>query len=316
MMAAVEVRQVKTQRELRSFVRFPWRVYVGDPSWVPPLISERMAYLDPARGPFYRLADVALFLARRGRESAGTIAAFVDRRQKGEPDVREGGFGFFEVVREYEVAARLLDTAGAWLRARGATLMRGPTSFSINEYPGVLIEGADCPPVMLEAHTPPYYKDFLEQYGMKRDHDLYAWRAFRRQIGEELEHLPPELGRVADVARRVANVRIRKLDMAAWDQEIATALALFNETLKDIDDFTPMSHDEFGHLAADQRLLCPPGGGDVPKSLRHRHLRVHGRDIPRHPPSSRALQIARLTAATGTDGTSCTAPPPGAARRG
>lgn len=82
-MSSIAVRPVITRRDLRAFVKFPWRIYrseVRDPNWVPPLISERLEYLDPARGPFYKYADVTLFLAHRGREVLGTIAAFVNRR--------------------------------------------------------------------------------------------------------------------------------------------------------------------------------------------------------------------------------------------
>jgi hypothetical protein len=65
-MSTVEVRQVIGGRDLRTFVRFPWQVYKGDPSWVPPLIGDQMRYLDRSTGPFYRNADVALYLAQRG----------------------------------------------------------------------------------------------------------------------------------------------------------------------------------------------------------------------------------------------------------
>jgi len=102
-MLPTRIEPVTARRKLRAFVRFPWRVYQGDPNWVPPLISERLEYLDPARGPFYRHADVALFLARRGREVVGTIAAFVDHDHVEHVGRPEGGFGFFEVV---EMTAR------------------------------------------------------------------------------------------------------------------------------------------------------------------------------------------------------------------
>jgi hypothetical protein len=145
-MPSIEVRQVTRRRDLRAFVKLPWRVYRGDPNWVPPLIAERIEVLDPARGPFYRHARVALFAARRVRETVGTIAAFMNRHVAEELGRRAGGFGFFEVVEDYAVAERLLDAACAWLREQGATSVRGPTSFGENECPGVLIEGADCPP--------------------------------------------------------------------------------------------------------------------------------------------------------------------------
>jgi GNAT superfamily N-acetyltransferase len=257
-MSSVQVQQVTTRRDLRTFCRFPWRVYKDDPNWVPPLISERLEYLDPATGPFYRFADVALFLARRGREVVGTVAAFVDHRPTKEREPGEGGFGFFESLDDYAVAEALLDAACDWLRAKGASLVRGPMCFTNSEHPGVLIEGADCPPIMLEAHTPPYYVDLLERYGMEKDHDLYAWRAFRSQIGEELANLPPELSRVADAARRMAQVTIRKLRMEDWDREIVTACHLFNTTLSHLAEHVPLTEEEFGRLANQFRPFLDP----------------------------------------------------------
>jgi GNAT superfamily N-acetyltransferase len=255
---SVQVHPVATRRDLQAFVKFPWRVYRDDPNWVPPLISERLEYLDPAAGPFYEHAEVALFLARQGRKVLGTIASFVDHRFLEHVGRPEGGFGFFEIIEDYTVAEALLDAACEWLRAREMSLVRGPTSFTDNDYPGVLLEGADCPPVMLQAHTPLYYKDFLERYGMDKDYDLFAWRAFRAQIGEELQNIPPELIRVADVARQMANVTIRQVRLEDWDKEIGTAHRLFNITLHNLAERAPMTEVEFRRLASQIRPFLDP----------------------------------------------------------
>lgn len=71
MVPSIQVRQVTTGRDLLTFVKFPWRVYKGDANWVPPLISERLDYLNPKKNPFFQQAEVALFLAQRGREVVG-----------------------------------------------------------------------------------------------------------------------------------------------------------------------------------------------------------------------------------------------------
>ena len=258
-MADIQVRQVTTRGDLRAFVLFPWSIYRGDPNWVPPLVSDRLQYLDPATGPFYRQAEVALFLAQRGRRVVGTIASFVDHQRNEHLDQQEGGFGFFETVQEYPVAERLLDTACAWLRARGLPRVCGPTSFGEHEWPGVLVAGADCPPAMLEAHTPPYYKDFLERYGMAKDHDLYAWRASCEQIGEELKNIPPELVRVAEVARRAAKLTLRKVNLKEWDREVSIVRDLFNTTLQHhLPNFVPMSESDFRRFASQMRPFLDP----------------------------------------------------------
>ena len=258
MAAPICIQPVTTRRDLYAFVKFPWKVYTNDPNWVPPLISERMGVLDPATGPFYKYADVALFSARRGREVVGTISVFIDHLVAKTRGGQEGGFGFFEVIEDYAVAERLLDETSGWLRARNISMLRGPTCFTQSEYAGILIDGADCPPVMLAAHNPPYYKDFLERYGMEKDHDLFAWRAFRSQIGEDLKNIPPELNRVAEVARRAANVTIRKMRMDRWDEEISIAHYLFNTTLRHLSEHVDMTETDFRRLVEPLRLFLDP----------------------------------------------------------
>jgi GNAT superfamily N-acetyltransferase len=245
----IEVRQVTTRGERAAFVKFPWRVYKGDKNWVPPLISDQLTYLDPEKNKFFSQAEVALLAAWRGKEIVGTIAPFVNHYYIEHTGVQVGGFGFFEVIHDYDAAKALFDAACDWQRRRNIPLMRGPTNFGDNDSPGVLVDGADCPPVMLEAHSPPYYKDFFERYGFEKDHDLYAWRAFREQIGDELEKIPADLNKVAEAARKAAKVDIRKVRMDRWKEEIATAVMLFNATLKHLPDFTPMTIEEFSRLA-------------------------------------------------------------------
>lgn len=258
MQKAIHIRTVGTKRQLKAFAKFPWRVYKDDPLWVPPLISDQIANLDPLRGSFHRHAEIALFTAHRGEELLGTIAAFVDQRAIEYLDHAVGGFGFFEVIEDYSVAERLLETACDWLRDQNIPEMRGPTNFTDSERPGVLVDGRDCPPVMLEAHTPPYYQDFLENFGMERDHDLFAYRAYRHQIGEELKNLPPELSRVADIARTVANATIRKVNMDNWSEEISTAHHLFNTTLRHLPAHVPMSLSDFQRFADQLRPFIDP----------------------------------------------------------
>jgi len=258
MSSSIQIQEVTTERDRRAFVKFPWRVYKGDPNWVPPLISQQLDYLNPEKNPFFQRAQVALFLARRGRQVVGTIAPFINHHVVDHWGKPIGGFGFFEVLEDYEVAERLLDTACGWLKERGMTMIRGPYNFTTHDRPGVLIGGADCPPVVMAAHTPPYYKDFLERYGMEKYADSYAWRAVRDQIGEELQNVPKELLRVAEAARRASNVTIRKLDMERWDEEVATGAYLFNATLSRYRDFVPMTEEQFRRLADEMRPLLDP----------------------------------------------------------
>ncbi|OHD68798.1 MAG: hypothetical protein A2177_10095 [Spirochaetes bacterium RBG_13_68_11] len=295
MIGAVEIHPVTTRRDLKAFIRFPWQVYKGDHLWVPPLISDRLEYLDPARGTFFRHADVALFMARKGGRPRGTIAAFVDRARVAHGGQAEGGFGFFEVLEDYEAASALLNACRGWLRQRGMVSVRGPTNFGDNDTPGVLIAGTDFPPAMLEAHTPPYYKDFLERYGMQKDHDLYAWRVTFDRVGTELFGAPSDIARVAEAARKDSALSLRHLRLEDWDREVSIIRGLFNATLSHLPGAVPVGEEDFGRSARQLRpfldaelgLIAEIGGTPVGYCLlipdTNRVLaRLNGRLFPFH----------------------------------
>jgi GNAT superfamily N-acetyltransferase len=257
-MAQSNIERVTNRRQLKAFVKFPWRIYQDDPNWVPPLIFEQVDYLDPDTGPFYKNGQVALFIAHRKGQVVGTVAAFFIEQNTTDADNHEGGFGFFETIDDFGIASQLLDATCDWLREKGVSWIQGPTNFSNNERPGVLVEGADCPPVMLEAHTPLYYKTLLERYGMEKHHDLYAWRAFRHQVGDQLINVPADVLKVADAARKASDCTIRTLNMDHWDDEIQTAHYLFNATLEHLPDHVHFSESDFRRLADQFRLFIDP----------------------------------------------------------
>ena len=94
--SSVQVEPVRTAGDRRTFLEFPWRIYRGDPLWVPPLLSDRRRTIDPAQGAFFHRGEAELFIARRGGRPVGTICAAEDRTLNASTGRRECMFGFFE----------------------------------------------------------------------------------------------------------------------------------------------------------------------------------------------------------------------------
>ena len=76
--APIEIVPVTTRAEMDAFIRLPYRLHEGDPTWVPPLLMERREALDPAKNPFLRRASVRYWLARRDGRVVGRISAQMD----------------------------------------------------------------------------------------------------------------------------------------------------------------------------------------------------------------------------------------------
>lgn len=233
---------VEGGRALERFLRLPWQIYRGNPCWVPPLIAEQRRALSPASNPFFQHSRAQLFLAERGGEAVGRIAAIENRRHLEAYSDGTGFFGFFECVEDPGVARALVGAAGDWVRERGLGRLRGPTSFTINDECGVLLDAFDRPPVLLMTYNPPYYPALLEACGFAKAQDLLAYRY------DVLPETPPAL--VAAGRRVEANgIRIRNVDLSRFDEELARIHAVHSAAWAENWGAVPLSREEMRLLA-------------------------------------------------------------------
>ena len=257
-MSRVIIRPVRNEKDRMQFILFPWRVYADDPYWVPPLISERKEFFDPARNPFYEHADVQLFLAEQDGEVVGTISAHINYRHNEFHGEKAGFFGFFECIEDYEVAQALLDTACNWVAERGMELIRGPMNFSTNEECGLLVEGFDSRPVVLMTYNPRYYVDFIERAGFTKAKDLYAYIIDTGIIEGNIQNLPRKVLKAAEAARRNPRIVVRNLNMRDFDREVERAWKVYNSAWSKNWGFVPMTRKEFEHMAYGLKPFLDP----------------------------------------------------------
>ena len=114
-------------------------------------------------------------MRKKAGKLSGRIASIVNQRHIEFHNEKAGFFGFFESVNDHAVSDALLDKASETLGNEGMEIMRGPMSFSTNEECGLLLEGFDSPPMLMMPYNPPYYHDLMENYGMKKAKDLFAY---------------------------------------------------------------------------------------------------------------------------------------------
>lgn len=174
-MAKLSVRPVSSRRDLRRFVKLPFRLHHGSPQWVPPLILERMRFLDRGRNPWFEHAEAEYFLCERDGELVGRITAQADERWDEYHGGRDAMFGFFESVDDPGVAQALVDAARGWAAERGRERLLGPMDFTTNDECGLLVEGFEEPSLILEPWHPPRYSALLEGLGMTKAMDLLMW---------------------------------------------------------------------------------------------------------------------------------------------
>jgi GNAT superfamily N-acetyltransferase len=240
------VEPVADPKGILELVKFPFKLYKGDPNWVPPFIEERRDFFDPRKNPFYEHARYQLYLARRGREVVGTIGAAVNDNHNAFHNEQAGVFGFFEAVNDQAVADALFDAAEGWLRGQGMQTIRGPLSFSTNDECGALIDGFDEPPMVMMTYNPRYYPALIEGHGYRKAMDLFAWIA--DDITARLQTAPQKLFTVAEKVVQKEGIRLRELDRKHLDRDIALIKQIYNGAWEKNWGFVPLTDAEIDHL--------------------------------------------------------------------
>ncbi len=248
---SVDVRPVRSSGDLMRFIKLPWRLYRNSPRWVPPLISERKHHLDRERNPFFEHAEAEYFLAWRGGEPVGRITAHVDHRFNEFQGNEWGLFGFFESEDDPEIANALLSTAESWLRERGRDNMVGPMDFSTNHECGLLVDGFERPPQILENWHHPYYGALIEGYGMTKVMDLLKWVL---AIGDR-EKVLPIMFELADQLEPKYGVKVRPMRKRNFESEVRAFMEVYNAAWENNWGFVPLTDSELRAYAKQLRPI-------------------------------------------------------------
>jgi len=242
--------EVQSKEDFADFINFPYSLYAQDLLYAPPLKREMREQFS-AKNPFFRHAEVGYFLARKAGKTLGRVVSIINRRHIDFHKERAGFFGFFESVNDQEVSHCLLDAVSDRLRARGLTIMRGPMNFSTNEECGFLIEGFHDVPMLMTPYNPPYYNDMMEQYGMQKAKDLYAFMYTVKKS------LPEKVLRVAAIAEK-RGIKVRPVDKKKFREEMLVFKEVYNSAWEKNWGFIPLTDEELQYLGERLKQIAVP----------------------------------------------------------
>ncbi len=166
---SVRIVRVENHRQLKQFVEFPLKLYKDCANWVPALEGDEYDTFNPEKNGAFDFCESDCFLAYRGQEIAGRVAAIINHKaDDAEHLVR---FGWLDFIEDEEVLKALICTVADWGRQRGRTGMRGPWGFTNMDKDGLLVEGFENLSPFTCLYNFPYYGKMLEMLGFVKDVD-------------------------------------------------------------------------------------------------------------------------------------------------
>lgn len=201
----LSIKEVTHLRELRAFIRFPNQLYRDSPYWVPALFMDDYQTFRRDKNPAFDYCEARYWLAYRGRDIVGRIAAIYNREhieKWQQPYLR---FGWVDFVDDPAVSAALFAQVEAWAREKGSTAVHGPLGFTDIDREGMLVEGFEELGTLATFYNYPYYPTHLERLGYVKDVD---WMEYEITT-------PPEpnatIARIADLAKRRYNLSVLRV---------------------------------------------------------------------------------------------------------
>lgn len=247
----IEVTEALSKKDIREFIRFPYRIYENNPYWVAPLLKDMRAWAKK-KDPFFENGDLKWFLARRNDEVVGRIGVSYNKLFNERNNENSGFWGFFECIDEQEVANALFERAREESKAMGFDRVFGPCTPSPNHDFGLLVDGYDDAPRIMSTYNPPYYVKLVENAGMTYAKQLYAYKMTRDSVFND------KLQRGVELVKKRYKVNLRKLDKKNLDRDMGLIKEIWNNAWDDHWGFTPFTDSDVQKLKEDFQLMVEP----------------------------------------------------------
>lgn len=259
-MAEITVRKVEHNADYNVFFEFPWNLYKDSPYWVPPLKSTRHQTLNREKDASWAYMEGDYFIAWRGAEAVGTIAAFVNHRHNETWNENIAWFGAFEFIDDATVARLLLETAETWAREHGYDAVRGPATFTLHAEVGVLIDPFDRPPLILMPYNFAYYPRHIEAAGYHVEKRLGTWTTHPQtylDVPEAAERME-KAARLAKRAMERQNITWRKGNPRNRREDFDAMYQIYNTGWNANWGFVPLTDREFEGLMDELGAIYDP----------------------------------------------------------
>jgi len=240
----LEIREVKSEKDIKNFVNFQFDLYKNNKYWVPPIKSDEIKALKPETNPAFEFCDAKFWTAWKDGKCVGRIGAIINYDYNKKIGKKMGRFSRFEFIDDKEVSKTLLETAESWLKEQKMEAVHGPLGFTNFDNQGLLIEGFDYLPSIASVMHFPYYQKHIEDMGYGKEID---WVEFRLKMGKEI---PAKATRLANIIKERNNLEVLKFKTK---EELKTVMVnvfkLLNEAFAELPYVAPFSENLINYYA-------------------------------------------------------------------
>lgn len=233
----IEIKEVKTKKDLRLFASYPIELYKDCPYYVPSLRSDEVDTFNPKKNYSLKESKIKGFLCYKDGELVGRIAGLINYTHNdlsGEKYIR---FSRFECIDDIEVFKALLGAVEKFGKENGMEIIHGPWGFNDTDREGMLTFGFDERSTYATNYYYPYFYQRMEELGFE---DESKWVEFRfkipNQVDERIAGLATKIKEKLGVRDVAETMSIRQIVSKYGDRLFDT----LNEAYGHLDGYVPV----------------------------------------------------------------------------
>jgi len=223
------IKTVNNIIEFKKFIIFSFKLYKNNSNGVASFCIEYKEFFKK-KNPFWKHAELKLFIAYKNDEIVGHIAAIVDHFYCNLSKEKIGFFGFFEFIDDYKSAQK-------WFILKGIIKMQGSINGRIYVGCGFLYEGFNLSQSLLSSYSPEYYISFAEKFDIKKARDFLIYY---------IDLKKPISNKLLEKAQKCAasDIKIRPFNRLHTQKELKWWIKFFLECFAYHWRYVPVSEDE------------------------------------------------------------------------
>lgn len=161
----LEIREVETKKDLKTFAKFPTKLYKDCPYYVPSLYSDELATFNPRKNFSLKGNKIKGFLCYKDGKVVGRIAGLINNAYNEKTGKKYIRFSRFEAVDDTEVFNALLSAVNNFGKENGMEIMHGPWGFNDTDREGMLTFGFDKRSTYSTNYYYPYFCRHMKEMG-------------------------------------------------------------------------------------------------------------------------------------------------------
>ena len=186
----IEVRQVKSKKEFKKFVKFPTELYKNNPYYVPPIELDEYNLTNPKKNASFDDCDAVYFLAYKDGKVVGRVAGIICKLYNEKNNSKRARFSRFDLIDDEKVAKALLTAVEDWAKAMGMEDIHGPLGFNDLEREGLLTYGFDTIGTFQGSWNADYYEKHIINNGYEPDARWVEWRiSMPEKLDDKVERM-------------------------------------------------------------------------------------------------------------------------------